>query len=169
MKQKPSTWINIALYALVGWMILQRAPAWFRQTRAEGQPLPAITVPLLDGGLYASAEDSEPRAIVFWATWCGPCTMELRRIQRMIDDKKIPASSVIAISSYEDAADLRRAAQDREYTFRIGIDHDGRAQETVGVEVTPTVMIKSRDQKVVWVTSGLSPTLEWRLRKHLGL
>ena len=168
MKPNLVKFINFALYALVGWMILQRAPAWIRQLRAEGEPLPAISVPLLDGGVYSSAADSDPRAIVFWATWCGPCTTELRRIQRLINDGKIPAESVIAISSHEDASEIRGAVREREYTFKIGVDATGIVQESIGVEVTPTILLKSAGQQVVWATSGLSPTLEWRLLKHLS-
>lgn len=160
-----SRWLNLALAGVLAFLVYQRMPGVIDHFRAEGEPMPAFTVSLLDGQVHDSVADKGNRAIVFWATWCGPCGVELRRIQRGIESGEISPESVIAISSFEDAALLRSEAANRHYTFRIGVDVDGQVARLFGISATPTVVLRSRDNRMVWMTSGISPTLIWRMAR----
>ena len=167
-KGKLGKYANYALYALFAVMVLQRAPVWWKHFRTEGTKIPEITLPLIDGGTYNSGEDSRSRALVFWATWCGPCTVELRRIQNLIDAGQISAESVIAISSHEEEYFLRSAVRERGYTFPVGIDLDGEAMQRLQVSATPTIILKSGNGTIDWMTTGLSPFLEWRIKRSFS-
>lgn len=49
-----------------------------------GEPLPAIAVPLLDGGtLSMSALPPRPHLLVFWTTWCGVCRTEMPMLRAL--------------------------------------------------------------------------------------
>jgi peroxiredoxin len=159
---------NYLLYAAFAFLVIQRAPTWLKQFKATGTRLPDFSVSLLDGETYHSSADHDARAIVFWATWCGPCTFELGRIQRMIDVGKIAPASVLAISSHEETTVLRKAVQDRGYTFTVASDLDGDVVRKLEIQSTPTIILKSANQTMDWITNGLSPTLELRLQRALA-
>lgn len=162
-----SRWLNLALAVIVSFILYHRLPGIIHQFRVEGDPLPAFTVPLLDGRTYESLTDREARVIVFWATWCGPCGVELRRIQRSIDSGDLDKETVIAISSFEEVERLRGEVANRQYTFQVGVDLDGAVAHRLGISATPTVIFKSRDNHMEWVSSGISPTLIWRMSRLL--
>jgi thiol-disulfide isomerase/thioredoxin len=121
----------------------------------------------MDGGFYDSTTATEPLILVFWATWCGPCEVELHRIQRLISEGNLPADRVLAISSFEIPSLVQKAVAERQYSFRVGLDPDGRAATAFKVKGTPTIYLLDAQQKIEWVTSGLSPLLEIRLRRFM--
>jgi thiol-disulfide isomerase/thioredoxin len=52
---------------------------------APGEPLPAVSAPLLDGGALALADlPATPHLLVFWTTWCGVCRSELPMIRALV-------------------------------------------------------------------------------------
>ncbi len=78
-----------------------------------GKAAPEFTVQVLDGpGKLKKIKKSDLAGKVvvidFWATWCGPCLMELPEIQKLmaqyVKDKKQVA--IIAVSQDQDPAEL---------------------------------------------------------------
>src|ERR1039458_2687814 len=83
------------LFNSIFWLILiavivQRIPLWMQQSGFKGKPSKSVslvdergaqvTLPLNDGGASL---------IVFWATWCGPCKIELSRLKSAAESKEI--------------------------------------------------------------------------------
>lgn len=106
-------------------------------------------------------------AYIFWATWCGPCEVELARVNRLVKNGSIPTEQVIAIAVREDYAVVQKAVTERGYTMKVAIDPDGRWSDAFGVQGTPTVALVGKDDTLQWITMGLSPSLELRLSSHL--
>ena len=161
-----SQWLGwIFLIGLVGFVLVKRMPTIIGQFRSQGQHLPTFSVPLIRGGDYDSAHDPRKRAFVFWATWCGPCEVELGRLQQMIDAHEIDPGGVIAISISEDEDVVRAASVKRGYTFLIGLDKSGAVAHRLKIPSTPTIILRTAENKAVWISSGISPTLVPRLRR----
>ena len=81
--------VGLALLALVAAAALrdavQLARSWSTLAPlAPGEPLPAIAVPLLDGGtLSLAALPPRPHLLVFWTTWCGVCRTEMPMLRAL--------------------------------------------------------------------------------------
>ncbi len=84
-----ATLVGLALLALVTGAALrdgvQLARSWSTLAPlAPGEPLPAIAVPLLDGGtLSMAALPPKPHLLVFWTTWCGVCRTEMPMLRAL--------------------------------------------------------------------------------------
>jgi len=86
---RPPTIVGLCLLALVAAAALrdglQLARDWpTLAPLAPGEPLPAIAVPLLDGGtLSLAALPPKPHLLVFWTTWCGVCRTEMPMLRAL--------------------------------------------------------------------------------------
>lgn len=154
-------------------LILMVAVVGFYLWRSKAPEIPGgtvktLTVTSLTGEKLEPLASGKPRAVVFWATWCGPCTVELKRLQAMVDRKQIAPDSVVAISSGEEAAVVQKAIDDRKYTFSVALDREGAASSQLGVSATPTIFLIGPDGGVHWSSVGISPTLELRVASFLN-
>src|SRR5262249_22133568 len=72
-----------------------------------GKPAPEFSLTLLDGPgkiTTLSKADLAGKVVLidFWATWCGPCLMELPEIQKLIDRYADTRKGVIIVALSED-------------------------------------------------------------------
>ncbi len=106
-------------------------------------------------------------AYVFWASWCPPCEVELKRIHKMIKNSIIHPQQIVAISIDNQLSDLQAVVKEREYNFPVVWDKDGALRKKYDVTVTPTIIVVDKKKEVVWATKGLSPLLEMKLKRYL--
>ena len=107
---------------------------------------------------------NQKQVLIFWATWCGPCGVELSRIQNLIDKNQIKKESVLAVSIGESAQTVQAYVDQKKYTFPVAIDSNGLVAQLYEVNGTPTVFLVDENKKIHWITTGLSPSLELRLK-----
>lgn len=159
---------NLVIALLIIFLAFKRLPTVFEQYSAEGREAPAFSVPTLDGQKFEAAKLAKNAIIVFWATWCGPCTLELARLNELVEDGSLASETIVAISSHEERALVEKTARERGYRFTIGFDTTGEVAELFKVAGTPTVVFIGKDHKIEWITTGLSPTLGYRARRFLA-
>lgn len=152
----------IAVYALY-----LKLPSILTHFKYQDQKAPDFTVKMINGESFNLVTQPKKIVVVFWATWCGPCEIELKRINKMVMDRKILPSDVLAISSNEEESIVREKAKRENYLFNIGLDTNGNISNQYQVSATPTIMFIDEKQIVNWMTSGLSPTLEYRITSFL--
>lgn len=159
---------DVILFAALAWTLWNTGPRVLANFKAEGKMAGAFSAPVLTGGEFRLSDHKDKLVLVFWATWCGPCEWELKRIKQLIDENKISARNVLAVSSFEDPRVVAAAAKEREYPFPVAADPAGELRRLYNVEVTPTMLFIAPGGKVEYRTSGVSPLLEFRLKGFLG-
>lgn len=156
---------NILFVAVILFFMLSRGPGMLRSFQEQGQSAPSLQgLTSIDG---KELNFSGNKILIFWATWCGPCDIELARINKLVRDKNISSEQVIAISVDDNLEVIQRAQQERGYLFPIVWDQAGVFAKQFTVAGTPTIVVIDKENKVVWKTMGISPTLELRLKQYL--
>lgn len=159
--------VNLIFTALLIFLLLKRVPDFYEHFKAEGSQTSEFQMPLTTGELFQWPNE-KPFVIVFWATWCAPCELELFRINKLILNKQIKADSVLAISSESEKSLVTKVSKERNYQFLIGLDAQGQVANQFKVNATPTVVFINKDKKIHWMTTGLSPSLEFRVKNFLN-
>jgi peroxiredoxin len=93
----------------------------------------------------------------FWATWCGPCKIEipwLKDFQRKYKDKGF---EIIGISMDEEGWQVVKPfANEVGINYRLVIGDDTTAQLYGGVDALPTAFVIDREGKIAQVHVGLA-------------
>lgn len=148
-------------------ILAQKLPQWIDLYKKQGELIEPSVAVLLNGQRIDLAENKK-RLIVFWATWCGPCRIELARINRLINQQKIQANDVLAISSYEDKTTVQKFVAEAGYQFQVALDEEGQLAKKYNISGTPTLILVNDNNVVEWSTTGLSPTLELRIQNFFN-
>ncbi|WP_407275986.1 redoxin domain-containing protein [Halothiobacillus sp. DCM-1] len=126
-------------------------------------PIPAIAAPLVNqAGLMALADPRQPTLLVFWATWCGVCHVELPWIAGLAKTHRVVT---IALDSGDSAAVRAYLAQAGLSDLPVINDPDGSLARQFGVTVTPTLLFLAPGGRVVTAETGL--TSSWGIRLRL--
>jgi cytochrome c biogenesis protein CcmG/thiol:disulfide interchange protein DsbE len=93
----------------------------------------------------------------FWATWCGPCRIEipwLKEFQRKFKDQGF---EVIGISMDDDGWQaVKPFLAELQINYRVVIGDDTTAQLYGGVDALPTAFVIDREGKIAAVHVGLT-------------
>lgn len=81
-------------------------------------------------GKYVRLSDFKKQAVLlnFWATWCKPCMVELKHLQKLYDKYKSKGFVVLAVSmdGPETAAKVKPFVRRYKLTFPVVIDNETR-------------------------------------------
>lgn len=102
----------IAAYALY-----LKVPSILTHFKYQDKKSNDFTVKMINGENFNLYAHSKKVVIIFWATWCGPCEIELKRINKMVMDRKIQPSDILAISSHEEESIVSAKCQTGKLPF----------------------------------------------------
>jgi len=151
------------------------------------QPAPDFILTLLDGPgktKTVSKADLAGRVVVidFWATWCGPCMIELPEIQKLVDELEKDKKNVlvVALSQDQDPAELtevrklvEKTLQEKELNFvgksvsAIGLDPSNIVGEQFQVEGLPTLVVLDGEGVIRSAHVGFSPDIREKLTAEI--
>lgn len=121
---------------------------------------------VLDGDRGLSLHDLAGRPIVlnFWATWCGPCRIEMPELVRVANqDSDI---LVLAVNVQEELERIQGFAEDFQMTMPIVRDQEAELRNLYAVRGMPTTIFIDRASTIGAVWQGvLTPD---RLAEMLG-
>jgi peroxiredoxin len=127
---------------------------------AGGAPRVGATAPdfsLLNlDGQPVSLSDFRGRLVLinFWATWCGPCEIEMPAIQAVYEKHQEEGFVVLAVAVDDSAKNVRRFINERGLTFQTLMD-DGSVSRAYRVFGLPASFFVGADGNIAAVHNGV--------------
>lgn len=148
--------------------ILQQLPAPFGTAKVA--ELPAASIDLLEVGdtaynFYLSDLDGQnlnleafrgqPVILNFWATWCGPCRVEMPALQAAYESHQADELVILAVNDQEAHQDVADFFSELELTFTPLLDQEGEVSRLYHVFNFPTTYFIDEDGRVTAVHRGV--------------
>ena len=128
----------------------------------RGKPAPNFTLTDLAGKKVSLSDfRGHPVMVNFWATWCGPCKLEMPWFETMYGKYKPQGLVILGLSQDEgtDKADIASAARKIGVSYPILLPDEKVAKEYGGVDYLPETFYVDANGKIVEEVAG-APSLD---------
>ncbi len=120
----------------------------------SGGATPDFTLALADGRhLRLSDLRGRPVVINFWATWCGPCRIEMPELLHAAEAD--PELVLLAVNLQEEPAAIVPFAEALGMATPVVIDADGAVADHFDVRGLPTTVFLARDGSIAATHAGI--------------
>ena len=161
MKRNPLTLVvvafAVALMLYVGFHAARRNGPSLAPRLALASPAPDFTLQSLDGKTMRLS-DFRGKAVLlnFWATWCGPCKIEMPWFVELQNQYAAQGFQIVGVAM-DDASkeDISKFAKDMGVNYPILIGKESVGDEYGGVPALPESFLIGRDGKIVDKILGL--------------
>jgi peroxiredoxin len=151
----------IGLIIVLGWRFAPQLGALLGLDGGDAGEAPAIQVQTLEGREIALADLRGQVVLVnFWATWCGPCRIEMPGFQRVYEAYRDRGFTIVGLSTDIGSPDLVRAFVARhELTFPIASAGPATQRAFGGIPALPMSFLIDRDGRIRHAVRGIFPSL----------
>ena len=129
-------------------------------TAVEQAPKVAPDFTLKDGdGKPVHLSDYRGKVVLldFWATWCGPCRIEIPWFTDLERKNKDRGFAVLGVAMDDDGwKAIKPFMADMKMNYRVLLGDDQTAHDYGGLDALPTTFLINRDGKIVSVHVGLT-------------
>ena len=163
-----STWSRLLTLAALAFFSVAVASLGAGPAAAAGKVAPAFTLRDIANQSHSLAQYKGKVVLVnFWATWCGPCQVEMPHLQAMADELGPKGLVVIGISadSARDASKVKPLVMSKGLTYPILLDPQTAVVSAYNPTKTlPFNVLIDRLGNIEQVFSGYNPGDEAKLR-----
>ena len=161
----------IGLMALLaGWWSLRKTPETAvtkaASLKPEGQRKAAPDFALTDStGQNVKLSDYRGKVVVlnFWATWCGPCKIEIPWFMDFQQTYKDRDFAVLGVSLDDDGwSSVKPYLDEHKINYRIMVGNDEMSKQYGGLESLPTTFVIDREGRIAAVHIGLISKSEYK-------
>jgi thiol-disulfide isomerase/thioredoxin len=156
----PKAGIAIALAAIVLAIALV--------VRASMQPVEhanlAYTLDDMSGAKVSVAKFAgKPLVINLWATWCGPCQLEMPQLQALFAKFRDRGLTIVGVSVDDTPEDIRKAAGEFKITYPmlVGVGQDDFIKGLGYQDLLPLSILIRADGTVAGRVTGIQTTADW--------
>jgi len=136
---------------------------------APGRPAPDFQLQDLDGQTVSLAGlRGRPFLINFWATWCGPCRMEMPFLQQVYEDPKWSEQGlvILAVNLGEPAATVEGFMEENGLSFTVLLDTSREVGRAYNAALIPTTYFVDKDGIIQDIKIGVfrsKADIDWKL------
>jgi thiol-disulfide isomerase/thioredoxin len=112
------------------------------------QPAPDFQLETLNGEEVSLSDlRGKPVLLNFWATWCGPCRLEMPLLQEIYEDPGWSERGlvIIAVNLKESGATVQKFVEENNYSFAVLLDISGRVGTLYNTRYIPTTYFIDKD------------------------
>lgn len=127
-----------------------------------GTPAPDFAVTLLDG-TTAKLSDfrGKPVMLNFWASWCGPCTAEMKNIEAVYQKHTGDDFVILGVNQGEGTETIKGYGELWKLNFRLGRDAGENASRLYQIKALPTTIFIDAQGNIYEVHIGGPMTTEF--------
>jgi peroxiredoxin len=152
--------LTATLAGVLCWTACANRSVKAASVKAEKDRKPAPEFTLKDGnGQTVHLSDYKGKVVLldFWATWCGPCKIEIPWFMEFEQQLKDRGFAVLGVSMDEDGWNaIKPYVEQLKVNYRILLGNDQVGELYGGVESLPTTFLIDRQGKIASVHIGLS-------------
>ncbi len=131
MGRRVVVWAVVVLVLMVG--CSRPAPV-----AREGAPAPTPEFRDINGARWSPADFRGKLVVVhFWATWCGPCRVELPELERLYRDYKGKPVQILPVLYNDDPSRALAFLQARGFRMPLLVDETGAGAARYGLTGVP--------------------------------
>ncbi len=135
-----------------------------------GDAAPSFSITDTTGATFILDDLRGKVALVnFFATWCGPCLLELPHIQELWDDNRDKSDFALIVIGREETNESVTAFQSKHaYSFPMASDPERSVYSLYAKEIIPRTYLVSRDGKICFASTGFYEEDMAKLQRELG-
>ncbi|MBK9266127.1 MAG: TlpA family protein disulfide reductase [Polyangiaceae bacterium] len=153
---------SLAIFLVVGALVLIAFLPRFQGSTSplEGQPAPDAVFPVAANGdagarMQVSSLKGHPVVLDFWATWCGPCTLQAPILDRIAKRYEKQGLVVLGVNVDDPPEVARSHAMKQRLSYPIVMDASRDASRKYNVAKLPSLVVIDREGRVVKYMTGL--------------
>jgi peroxiredoxin len=135
-----------------------------------GDPMPDFELPDSNGKTIKLSEVLREKKLVlinFWATWCGPCRVEMPSFEQLYNEQKNNGFTILAIAEDKERAKVDQYLKEKPVSFPVLIDQGALATQ-LKIESFPTTVLLDQNGKIREVHEGVHPYLKYSVQAALN-
>jgi thiol-disulfide isomerase/thioredoxin len=113
-------------------------------------PIEDFSAELLDGSrIRLTGMAGKVVFLNFWATWCGPCRMEMPSMEALYQTLKDEGLEILAVDVQEGKKGVADFISSYKLNFQTALDPSGTIAAVYGIEAFPTTYIIDRNGSII--------------------
>ena len=135
-----------------------------------GETMPDFELPDSNGKTVKLSEVLRGKKLVminFWATWCGPCRVEMPSFEKLYSTQKNNGFTILAIAEDKERAKVDQYLKEKPVSFPVLLDQDRTLGEQLKLRSLPTTVLLDGSGKITDVREGVHPYLQYSVEAML--